>query len=205
VPYDRTHIQVAWGGQFENQQRAQARLAVILPMVLALMFVLLFGEFKNLRQPALILMAVPLATLGGLVALHLRGMTLNVSSAVGFIALFGVAVLNAIIMIANLNRWRDTLREPEGSGGAWRGRADAAGADDCDRGSAGPDSGGACARAGQRRAASAGHGGGGRADHGNRADAGAVARLVLPDRTRAAKQVREEPPVQFGPTSEGDL
>jgi cobalt-zinc-cadmium resistance protein CzcA len=120
VPYDRTHIQVAWGGQFENQQRAQARLAVILPMVLALMFVLLFGEFKNLRQPALILMAVPLATLGGLVALHLRGMTLNVSSAVGFIALFGVAVLNAIIMIANLNRWRDTLREPEGSGGVAR-------------------------------------------------------------------------------------
>ena len=75
-------------------------------MVLALMFLLLFGEFRNLRQPALILLAVPLAALGGLVALHLRGMTLNVSSAVGFIALFGVAVLNAIIMIANLNRWR---------------------------------------------------------------------------------------------------
>lgn len=108
VPYDHTRIRVSWGGQFENQQRAQARLAVIMPMVLALMFVMLFGEFKNLRQPALILLAVPLATLGGLVALHLRGMTLNVSSAVGFIALFGVAVLNAIIMIANLNRWRDT-------------------------------------------------------------------------------------------------
>lgn len=108
VPYDYTHIRIAWGGQFENQQRAQSRLAVILPMALALMFALLFSEFKNLRLPALILMAVPLATLGGLVALHLRGMTLNVSSAVGFIALFGVAVLNAIIMIANLNRWRDT-------------------------------------------------------------------------------------------------
>src|SRR5574343_1051457 len=78
---------------------------MILPMVLALMFVLLFGEFKNLRQPALILSAVPLAPLGGLCALHLRDMTLNVSSAVGFIALFGVAVLNAIIMISNLNRW----------------------------------------------------------------------------------------------------
>ena len=74
-------------------------------MALALMFVLLFAEFKNLRQPALILLCVPLATLGGLVALHLRGMTLNVSSAVGFIALFGVAVLNAIIMMSNLNRW----------------------------------------------------------------------------------------------------
>ena len=70
------------------------------------MFLLLFGEFRNIRQPALILLAVPLAALGGLVALHLRGITLNVSSAVGFIALFGVAVLNAIIMVANLNRWR---------------------------------------------------------------------------------------------------
>ena len=106
VRYDRSRFQIAWGGQFENQQRAQARLALILPMVLGLMFLLLFGEFRNIRQPALILLAVPLAALGGLVALHMRGLTLNVSSAVGFIALFGVAVLNAIIMIANLNRWR---------------------------------------------------------------------------------------------------
>ena len=106
VAYDHTLYQISWGGQFENQQRAQARLALIVPMALALMFVLLFAEFKNLRQPLLILVAVPLAALGGLIALHLRGMTLNVSSAVGFIALFGVAVLNAIIMIANLNRWR---------------------------------------------------------------------------------------------------
>ena len=75
-------------------------------MVLGLMFLLLFGEFRNVRQPALILLAVPLAALGGLIALYLRGLTLNVSSAVGFIALSGVAVLNAIIMIANLNRWR---------------------------------------------------------------------------------------------------
>ncbi|MBO9535168.1 CusA/CzcA family heavy metal efflux RND transporter [Herbaspirillum sp.] len=115
VNYDHGRNQISWGGQFENQQRAQARLALILPMALAFMFVLLFTEFKNLRQPALILLCVPLATLGGLVALHLRGMTLNVSSAVGFIALFGVAVLNAIIMMSNLNRWaRDSglpLRE----------------------------------------------------------------------------------------------
>ncbi|HUJ18575.1 MAG TPA: CusA/CzcA family heavy metal efflux RND transporter [Nitrospirota bacterium] len=104
VKFDHSRFQITWGGQFENQQRAQARLALILPMVLALMFLLLFGEFRNLRHPALILLAVPLAALGGLIALFLRGMTLNVSSAVGFIALFGVAVLNAIIMIANLNR-----------------------------------------------------------------------------------------------------
>ena len=106
VRYDRSRFQIAWGGQFENQQRAQARLALILPMVLGLMFLLLFGEFRNMRQPVLILLAVPLAALGGLIALRLRGLTLNVSSAVGFIALFGVAVLNGIIMIANLNRWR---------------------------------------------------------------------------------------------------
>jgi len=106
VKYDHTLYQIAWGGQFENQKRAQARLALIVPMALALMFVFLFAEFKNLRQPALILIAVPLAALGGLIALHVRDMTLNVSSAVGFIALFGVAVLNAIIMIANLNRWQ---------------------------------------------------------------------------------------------------
>ena len=106
VAYDHSRFQVAWGGQFENQQRAQARLAVILPMVLALMFLLLFAEFRNLHQPLLILLAVPLGALGGFIALYMRGLTLNVSSAVGFIALFGVAVLNAIIMVANLNRVR---------------------------------------------------------------------------------------------------
>jgi cobalt-zinc-cadmium resistance protein CzcA len=107
ITYDHARYRIAWGGQFENQQRAQARLAVIVPAALALMFVLLCAEFGNLRQPGLILLAVPLSLLGGLVALHLRGMTFNVSSAVGFIALFGVAVLNAVVMLANLNRWRE--------------------------------------------------------------------------------------------------
>ncbi|QOT79120.1 efflux RND transporter permease subunit [Cupriavidus basilensis] len=106
VSYDHKRIQIEWGGQFENLERAQARLAIILPMTLALMFVLLFAEFRNLRQPALVLLAVPLATIGGLAALHLRGMTLNVSSAVGFIALFGVAVLNGVLMISQINRLR---------------------------------------------------------------------------------------------------
>ncbi|HKX43258.1 MAG TPA: CusA/CzcA family heavy metal efflux RND transporter [Burkholderiaceae bacterium] len=104
VVYDHARFQLAWGGQFENQQRAQARLLLIMPMVLALMFVLLFAQFRNLWQPTMILLAVPLGALGGLVALHLRGMTLNVSSAVGFIALFGVAVMNGIIMVSHLNR-----------------------------------------------------------------------------------------------------
>lgn len=106
LKYDHNEFDIVWGGQLENQQRAQARLAVITPVLLGLMFILLFSQFGNLRQPGLILLAVPLAMLGGFIALELRGMTLNVSSAVGFIALFGVAVLNAIIMIANLNRWQ---------------------------------------------------------------------------------------------------
>ncbi|MCX7115689.1 MAG: CusA/CzcA family heavy metal efflux RND transporter [Gammaproteobacteria bacterium] len=106
VYYNHLDYEVVWGGQLENAQRAQARLAVIIPMLLGLMFVLLFYQFGNLRHPSLILLSVPLALVGGLGALLLRGMTLNVSSAVGFIALFGVVVLNAIIMISNLNRWR---------------------------------------------------------------------------------------------------
>ena len=110
IHYDHTQYELKWGGQLENQQRAQARLAIIIPMLLGLMFVLLFSQFGNLRQPGLILLTVPLAMFGGLIALHLRGMTFNVSSAVGFIALFGVAILNAIIMISNLNRWQ---KQPE--------------------------------------------------------------------------------------------
>ena len=106
IPYNPTEYQIILGGQLENQQRAQARFKVIIPMLLGLMFVLLFVQFGNLRHPGLILLTVPLAMLGGLFALLMRGMTLNVSSAVGFIALFGVVILNAIIMIANLNRWQ---------------------------------------------------------------------------------------------------
>lgn len=100
------NIEIAWGGQFENQERAMGRLAVIVPGALLLMLVLLYAQFGNFRHPGLILSVVPLATIGGLVALHLRGMTFNLSSAVGFIAVFGVAVLNGIIMVSNLNRWR---------------------------------------------------------------------------------------------------
>ena len=108
IEWDPKKIELVWGGQFENQERAMGRLVVIVPLALLLMFVLLYGEFGNFRQPALILAVVPLATIGGLTALHLRGMTFNLSSAVGFIAVFGVAVLNGIIMLSSLNRLRDT-------------------------------------------------------------------------------------------------
>ncbi|HUJ56866.1 MAG TPA: CusA/CzcA family heavy metal efflux RND transporter [Kofleriaceae bacterium] len=108
VKYDHEQYELVWGGQFENQQRAQARLALVVPVVLGLIFLLLYGAFTTLRHAAIVLANVPLALLGGMAALHLRGMTLNVSSAVGFIALFGVSVQNGVILIANLNRLRDS-------------------------------------------------------------------------------------------------
>ena len=106
VQFDHSRFQLTWGGQFENQQRATKRLAVIMPVVIAIMFILLFANFRNAHQPLMILLAVPLGALGGLIALHLRGMTLNVSSAVGFIALFGVAVMDGILMVTRFNRFR---------------------------------------------------------------------------------------------------
>ena len=106
VHFDPNRIRLEWGGQFENQRRAESRLLVILGMVMGLMLILLTVGVGNLRQAALILGVVPLATLGGLVSLHLTGQTLNVATGVGFIALFGVAVQNGIIMVANLNRMR---------------------------------------------------------------------------------------------------
>ena len=106
VHYDKQNYRLQWAGTFENQQRAQARLIVVLGLVLAIMAVLLFAEFGKLRQALLVLAVVPLATLGGLLSLHLRGETFNIATAVGFIALFGVAVQNGIIMISNINRVR---------------------------------------------------------------------------------------------------
>lgn len=108
IKYDHSKYQIGWGGQFENQQRAQARLALIIPAVLGLIFLILFAAFGQGRFAAMIMLTVPLALVGGLAALYLRGMTLNVSSAVGFIALFGVAVQNGVIMLANLNRLRSS-------------------------------------------------------------------------------------------------
>jgi cobalt-zinc-cadmium resistance protein CzcA len=110
VKFDATKYQLEWGGQFENQQRAQKRLVFIVPGVIALIFVLLYSSFGTVRHAALILTIVPVALLGGLIALNLRGMTLNVSSAVGFIALFGVAVQNGVIMVASLNHQRHAVK-----------------------------------------------------------------------------------------------
>jgi heavy metal efflux system protein len=97
-----------WGGQFEAQRRAMTRLALILLMVVSIMLLILYAGFGRLRLAVLILGIVPLAALGGLIALEVTGELLNVATGIGFIALFGVAVQNGIIMIANLSRMRET-------------------------------------------------------------------------------------------------
>ena len=107
VAFDHKAYHIEWGGQLEGQVRAEARFRLIIGLVLATMMVLLYAEFGLLRQVFLIVGVVPLAMLGGLIALHLTGTTLNVASGVGFIALFGVAVMNGVIMVANLNRMRE--------------------------------------------------------------------------------------------------
>lgn len=106
VKYDHTKNSLKWDGQFENQHRAYTRLAVIIPFVLAIMFILLYGAFHNFRQAGLLIVLLPLSLFGGLLALNLRGMTFNVSSAVGFIALFGLTIQNGVIMISHINNLR---------------------------------------------------------------------------------------------------
>ncbi|MCQ2159675.1 MAG: CusA/CzcA family heavy metal efflux RND transporter [Bacteroidales bacterium] len=106
VSYDHTKNQIRWDGQFENQNRAYRRLAVIIPFVLALMFLLLYAAFGLFRQAGLLICMLPLSLIGGLAALTARGMTFNVSSAVGFIALFGLTIQNGVIMISHINDLR---------------------------------------------------------------------------------------------------
>jgi cobalt-zinc-cadmium resistance protein CzcA len=108
VSLDREKYRIEWAGQFEGQRRAEAHFRVILGMVLGAMLVLLYAEFGLLRQVFLVIGVVPLALLGGLIALRVTGATLNVASGVGFIALFGVVVMNGVIMVSNLNRVRES-------------------------------------------------------------------------------------------------
>jgi cobalt-zinc-cadmium resistance protein CzcA len=106
VMYDHSQFRFHWAGQLENQHRAFSRLAVIVPITLAVMFLLLFFTFGKFRQAGLLIGMLPLAVFGGMLALVLRGMTFNVSSAVGFIALFGVFIQNGVIMISHINLLR---------------------------------------------------------------------------------------------------
>lgn len=98
---------VIWGGEFENQQRAMKRLALIVPISIFLVFVLLFDAFKTVKSAALILLNVPFALIGGIFALLLTGIPLSVSAAIGFIALFGQAVLNGVVMVSYFNQLRE--------------------------------------------------------------------------------------------------
>ena len=97
---------VTWGGQFENQQRAMRRLALIVPVTIGLIFLLLFSSFNSLRQAALIILNVPFALIGGIVALVVTRQYLSVPASVGFIALFGVAVLNGVVLVSYINQLR---------------------------------------------------------------------------------------------------
>ena len=99
---------VRWGGEFENQERAMARLSVIVPISILLIFILLFNAFGSVKHAVLILLNVPFALIGGILALYLTGIHLSVSAAIGFIALFGQAVLNGVVMVSYFNQLRRT-------------------------------------------------------------------------------------------------
>ena len=102
-----TGYRISWGGQFENQQRAAARLTVVVPVALGLVFVLLFSTFRSVRQALLILSNIPFALVGGIVALWVTGEYLSVPASVGFIALLGIAVLNGVVLVSYFNQLKN--------------------------------------------------------------------------------------------------
>lgn len=97
---------ITWGGQFENQQRAMTRLMIIVPITIALIFFLLYSSFNSFRHASLVIMNLPFAIIGGIVALFISGSYLSVPASVGFIALFGVAVLNGVVLVSYFNKLR---------------------------------------------------------------------------------------------------
>ncbi len=101
---------VTFGGQFENQQRAAKRLGVVVPIAIALIFLMLFVTFRSLAQAGLIILNIPFAMIGGVVSLYLSGLYLSVPASVGFITLFGVAVLNGVVMVSFFNQLREAGR-----------------------------------------------------------------------------------------------
>ncbi|GER18506.1 efflux RND transporter permease subunit [Variovorax boronicumulans] len=114
---------IEWGGSFENQQRAMARLGVIVPLTIGLIFILLYTAFNSVRHATLIIANVPFAIIGGIVGLFVSGQYLSVPSAIGFIAVFGVAMLNGIVMVTFLNDLRRQglpIREAVQQGAALR-------------------------------------------------------------------------------------
>ncbi len=114
---------IEWGGAFENQQRAMAKLALIVPLTIGLIFILLYTAFNSLTYATLIIANVPFATIGGVIGLFITGQYLSVPSAIGFIAVFGVAMLNGIVLVSFLNDQRQqglSIREAVKQGAALR-------------------------------------------------------------------------------------
>ncbi len=101
-------VRLFWGGQFENQQRAMARLAIVVPIVLTLIFVLLFTAFNSLKNASLVMANVPFAVIGGIVGLWLTHQPVSVPAIIGFIALFGVAVQNGVILVSYIHQLHST-------------------------------------------------------------------------------------------------
>jgi cobalt-zinc-cadmium resistance protein CzcA len=101
-----TGYRVLWSGEFENQERAMRRLSVVVPLSILIIFVLLFDAFGSLKTATLIIANIPFAMIGGILALLATGIPLSVSAAIGFIALFGQAVLNGVVMLAHFNELR---------------------------------------------------------------------------------------------------
>ena len=97
---------IEYGGQFENQRRAMQRLALIVPIVIGVIFLLLYVTFNSVKQALLVVGNVPFALIGGIAALWIRGMNLNLSASIGFIALFGVAMLNGVVLVSSINQLR---------------------------------------------------------------------------------------------------
>jgi cobalt-zinc-cadmium resistance protein CzcA len=95
-----------WGGQFENQQRAAARFAIVIPVALGLIFLMLFSTFGSIKQAVLVFMTVPFALIGGVFGLWISGLYISVPASVGFIALLGIAVLNGVVMVSYINQLR---------------------------------------------------------------------------------------------------
>jgi cobalt-zinc-cadmium resistance protein CzcA len=104
---------VTWSGEFENQERAMARLAVIVPISIVVIFLLLFNAFKSFRSSLLIIANIPFSIIGGIFALYITGTYLSVSAAIGFIALFGQAVLNGVVMVTLFNHLKQHGKSPE--------------------------------------------------------------------------------------------
>jgi cobalt-zinc-cadmium resistance protein CzcA len=98
---------LVWGGQFENQQRASARLLTVIPIALGLIFLVLLGTLRSLRASALILANIPFAVVGGIITLWISGEYLSVPASVGFIALLGIAVLNGLVLVACFRQLRE--------------------------------------------------------------------------------------------------